>query len=98
MNPPIVYEVTKPRTHNTNKITAIVYSMHALLFLRVIERHPPAVCLDATAHCIFQVGRDGVRYRHGNFSAAGRLLGIRRSHQALGTRLGVRSRRAWGAG
>jgi hypothetical protein len=51
MNPPIVYEVTKPKTHNTNKTIAIVYSMSVLLFLMVIERHLPAPCLDATARC-----------------------------------------------
>ena len=33
MNPPIVYDVTKPKTHNTNNTTAIVYNMSALLWL-----------------------------------------------------------------
>jgi hypothetical protein len=59
-----VYEVTRPKTHNTNKTIATVYSMSVLLFLIVIERHPPALCLDATARCIYDIAMaDGLQRR-----------------------------------
>ena len=64
--------------------------MSVLLCLIVIERRSPCARLDATARWIWISGMASLQLPADS-------LGIRRAHQALGTRRGVRSRRAWGA-